>query len=391
MSAKTVDAPMSENCVLQLSNSSPGCMLGSGTVDVDLSDVVPQGAALDLGPQVNPPQAVSARCANLPRPDVTCDLPLLRSASSDTGLPVNESSNAHVMQPSDGPMGQWSGCNMGLTGFARGDNYNPSCGPPRLGNPELPTAFGRGQKVSTEGPGDMEVDFPMPAHGSSHHPEPAVLPVGLRVGARLDGPVTSYFACAATKVRGGGELPVRSRGWGSDSEDEEQDDQHQAGFGYLQAHHAATRGDQAYKESGPKIVASYTSDYHASTGLAGYRQDGGSAGGKRPGNSQRASDFRMRAPGQRQMTKEQHQISPGDRNSGRGEIRPDHSKPASAGLARQDRIGRGPNSTHGEQSPRFGWSNVRPSYNNKQNNNYKNQKSQDATVNKSPDSFRGRV
>ena len=76
MSAKTVDAPMSDNCVLQPSDSSRECMLGSGNVDVKLSDAVPQGAALDLRPQLNPPQAVSARCANLPRPDATCDLPL---------------------------------------------------------------------------------------------------------------------------------------------------------------------------------------------------------------------------------------------------------------------------------------------------------------------------
>ena len=63
MSAKTVDAPMSDNCVLQPSDSSRECMLGSGNVDVKLSDAVPLGAALDLRPQLNPPQAVSARCA----------------------------------------------------------------------------------------------------------------------------------------------------------------------------------------------------------------------------------------------------------------------------------------------------------------------------------------
>ena len=66
MSAETVDAPMKDDCVLQPSDFSRECMQGSGNVDVKLSDAVPQGAALDLRPQLTPPQAVSARCANLP-------------------------------------------------------------------------------------------------------------------------------------------------------------------------------------------------------------------------------------------------------------------------------------------------------------------------------------
>ena len=127
MSSETADALMSEKSVLPLCASPSGSMQSSGTGDVDMSDVAPPGAALDLGPHANSLQPVSARCANPSRPYASCDVSLLRSASSDTGLPVNESSNAHVMQPSSGPMGQWSGCNMGLTGFARGDNYNPSC------------------------------------------------------------------------------------------------------------------------------------------------------------------------------------------------------------------------------------------------------------------------
>ena len=76
MSAETVDAPMKDDCVLQPSDFSRECMQGSGNVDVKLSDAVLQGAALDPRPQLNPPQAVFARCANLTRPDATCDLPL---------------------------------------------------------------------------------------------------------------------------------------------------------------------------------------------------------------------------------------------------------------------------------------------------------------------------
>ena len=190
----------------------------------------------------------------------SCDVSLLRSASSDTGLPVNESSNAHVMQPSSGPMGQWSGCNMGLTGFARGDNYNPSCVPTRLGNPELATAFGRGQKVSTEGSGDMGVDVPMSDHGSSPPQiEQAELSVRPDDGAGLDGPATSDFACASTKARGGGELPGLSKvAWIDMVEEEEQGGQFQKGSGYLQALHAATMGDKVHEGSGQRMAA-----YHA--------------------------------------------------------------------------------------------------------------------------------
>ena len=147
MSAKTVDAPMSENCVLKLSVSSPGCMLGSGIVDVNPSDAVPQGASLDPGPRVNPPQAVSARCADPILSDAPCDLSLLRSASSVNSLLVDESAGACELQPSDGPMGQRSGCNMGQTVSAQGDNYNPDCGLTQRGDPLLSTkgsdGFGR--------------------------------------------------------------------------------------------------------------------------------------------------------------------------------------------------------------------------------------------------------
>ena len=123
MSAMTVDAPMSENCVLQLCASSSGCMLGSGTVDVNLGDVVPPGAALDLGPQVNPPQAVSARCANPPMSEAACALSLLRPASSVDGLLVNESASVCDGQPSHSPKWQvtpsvcWPPC--GIVGTFR--------------------------------------------------------------------------------------------------------------------------------------------------------------------------------------------------------------------------------------------------------------------------------
>ena len=197
MSAKTVDATMSEKSVLPLCASLSEGMQSSGIGDVEMSDVAPSGAALDHRPHVNSPQPVSARCANPTRPSAPCDVSLLRSASADTGLSVNESSNAHDMQPSSGPMGQWPGCNMGLTGFARGDDFNPSCVSARLGNPNMTTASERGQTVSTEGSGDMDVDLPMPVHGSSPHPEQAVLQVGLDGGAGLDGPAKSDFACAA--------------------------------------------------------------------------------------------------------------------------------------------------------------------------------------------------
>ena len=123
MSAEIVDAPMSEKSVLPLCASSSEGMQSSGTSVVDLSDVAPHGVALDPRPQVDSLQTVSARCANPTMPGAPCDVPLLRPASPGTGLPVNESSNAHVVQPSYGPMGQWPGCNMGLTGSARGDNY----------------------------------------------------------------------------------------------------------------------------------------------------------------------------------------------------------------------------------------------------------------------------
>ena len=129
--------------------------------------------------------------------EAACALSLLRPASSVDGLLVNESASACDGQPSHGPMGQRSGCNMGQTVFARGDSYNPDCVPTRRGNPVLPTASERGQTVSTEGSGDMDVDLPMPVHGSSPHPEQAVLQVRLDGGAGLDGPAKSDFACAA--------------------------------------------------------------------------------------------------------------------------------------------------------------------------------------------------
>ena len=249
MSSETVDALMSEKSVLPLCASLSEGMQSSGIGDVDMSDVAPSGAALDHRPHVNSPQPVSARCANPTRPSAPCDVSLLRSASADTGLAVNESPNAHDMQPSFGPMGKWPGCNMGLTGSARGDDFNPSCVSARLGNPNMTTAFERGQTVSAEGSGNvgMDVDSPMPAHGSSPHSEPAVLQVGLGAGAGLDGPATSEFACIATKVRGGGDPVVSAKGkplWCNVVEEDGQGDQPQEGFGDIQALHAAVRGDQ---------------------------------------------------------------------------------------------------------------------------------------------------
>ena len=337
MSSETVDALMSEKSVLPLCASLSGSMQSSGTGDVDMSDVAPPGAALDLRPHANSLQPVSARCANPPRPDAPCDVPLLRSASSDTGLPVNESSNAHVMQPSSGPMGQWSGCNMGLTGFARGDKYNPSCVPARLGNPELATAFGRGQKVSAEGSGDMGVDVPMSDHGSSPpQVEQAELSVRPDDGAGLDGPATSDFACASTKARGGGELPGLSKvAWIDMVEEEEQGGQLQKGSGNLQALHAATMGGKFCEGSGQRTVETFTSGYHAATGRIGGRQVGGSAGGKRPGSSQRTPEFRTRTSGPRQVATGQYQVPPGDRNLSRREIPP----AVKVSLSRQGSLG----------------------------------------------------
>ena len=103
--------------------------------------------------------------------------------------------------------------------------------------------------------------------------------------------------------------------------------------------------------------------------------------GKRPGYSQRSPEFRQWTSGPRQVSNGQYQISPGNRNLGRREIRPEQSKPVSAGLVRQNRTGMRPNSTYGEPSPRYGWSHFRSSNNNNKNYNNKNQKSQDATVN----------
>ena len=105
-----------------------------------------------------------------------------------------------------------------------------------------------------------------------------------------------------------------------------------------------------------------------------------SAGGKRPSYSQRTPEFHQWTSGPRQVSNGQYQISPGDRNLGRREIRPEQSKPVSAGLARQNRTGMRPNSTYSEQSPRYGWSHFRPAnnYNNQYYNN-KNLESQDAT------------
>ena len=178
--------------------------------------------------------------------EAPCVLSVLRPASPVDKLLVKENASACVGQPPYGPMGQRPGCNMGQTVFARGDSYNPDCVPTRRGNPVLPTASERGQTVSTEGSGDMDVDLPMPVHGSSPHSEPAVIQVGLDVGAGLDGPATSDFACAATKDGGGGELPVRSKAtWYEIMEEEEQGGQLQKGSGDLQALHAATMGDMS--------------------------------------------------------------------------------------------------------------------------------------------------
>ena len=128
------------------------------------------------------------------------------------------------------------------------------------------------------------------------------------------------------------------------------------------------------------LVMSWTSGGHAATNRTEDRQAGAFAGGKRRGYSQKTSDFRQRTSGPRQVANGQYQISPGDRNLGRREIRPDQSKPVSAGLARQNRTGMGPNSTYGEQSPRSGWSHYRPSNNNNKNYNNKNLESQSSTV-----------
>ena len=386
MSSETVDALMSEKSVLPLCASLPEGMQGSGTRDVDMSDVAPPGSALDLRPHVNSPQPVSARRANPTRPSAPCDVSLLRSASADTGLAVNESPNAHDMQPPSGPLDQWPGCNVGLTGSARGDDFNPSCVSARLGNPNMTTAFERGQTVSAEGSGDvgMDVDSPMPAHGSSPHSEPAVLQVGLGAGAGLDGPAVSEFACIATKVKGGGDPVVSAKGkplWCNVVEEDGQGDQPQEGFGVFQALHAAVRGDQVYKESGQRTVETVTRGYHAATGRIGGRQGGGSAGGKWPGNSQRTHEFRTRTSGSRQGATGHYQIQSGDRNQDWREIKPGPSKPGLAGHARLDRTGGRPNSTYGEQSPRSGGSHSRPPNNNNKNYNNRNQKSQDATQN----------
>ena len=367
MNSETADALMSEKSVLPLCASFSEGMQSSGTRDVDMSYVAPSGAALDHRPHVNSPQPVSARCANPTRSSASCDVSLLRSASADTGLSVNEGSNAHDMQPSSGPMGQWPGCNMGLTGFARGDDFNPSCVSARLGNPNMTTASERGQTVSAEGSGDIGVDVTMSDHGSSP-PQVGQAELSVRPddGAGLGGPANSDFACAGTKVRGGGDPVVSAQGkrlWCNMVEEEEQGGQLQKGSGTLQALHAATMGDKVYEGSGQRTVETFTSGYHAATGRIGGQQVGGSAGGKRSGSSRRTPEFRTRTSGPRQGANGQYQISSGDRNLGRREIRPDQSKPVSAGLARQNRTGMRPNPTYSEQSPRYGWSPFRSSNN----------------------------
>ena len=141
MAATTIDATMSENACPKLSDSLSECMPGSGIVGVIPSDVVSQCVTLDPGPQVNPPLVVSARCADHPMPEAACDPLSLRLASLSSSMLGDENASACDMQPSDGPMGQWSGCTNGQTVSAQGDTVNtPNCGLTQGGNPSSPTA-----------------------------------------------------------------------------------------------------------------------------------------------------------------------------------------------------------------------------------------------------------
>ena len=102
-----------------------------------------------------------------------------------------------------------------------------------------------------------------PEYLSSHGKEQAVQSVRPADGARPAGFVLSKFACAGTKVRGGGDPVAPGSGksmWGDSSDDEKQNEQLQASSGYLQA---VTKGSQVNKESGQIAAMDWAGGDHA--------------------------------------------------------------------------------------------------------------------------------
>ena len=139
-----------------------------------------------------------------------CDATLLRPASSSSNLRLNEDANACDEWSLRCTTGQGPRNNDNQTVLSRGDqtrNCDHSQGGTLLPYPVLEQA----RTAKAGGVVDSE---------RSHDKEQAVQPVRPANGAWPAGFVLSKFACAGTKVRGGGDPVVSGSGksrWGDSS------------------------------------------------------------------------------------------------------------------------------------------------------------------------------